>query len=583
MDLNVFTFDHDLTLAIVLANADGTVYHRYGGRESLSPMNMGTLVNVMRDGLHTHLNYQKRPDPPELGPPFHLDEIVQNRLHGRIQPVMGCYHCHYAREAKQYLMMESGAWTPDQYWIYPETKRIGLIMDQLRQNRVSEVILHSPAAKAGLQTGDVLKRVGGKRVLTKYDIQWILHETDPEASSLSFVAEREEQRVEGQLELAPEWKVGDPADYLWRVRNVYTRHMEKFLPAPGFIGESLSVAEQSRQKLPEPNFALKITALNAGTHLAGIRIGDVVTSAAGRSRFDSVRDFHAWCEALRRKGRDIRMQVFRQGEELNVMVPLSSLNYSRVEKAPKVVLGFIVQQLSGGAGLRVGNVTERGSAERAGVVVGDRIAMIDGRRFNSRAAVVSYLHDKAPGDLLTVDLIRNGVPRQVGFVLSGEEARQSKVARLTEPVSHDGQELACVIAINVPEEKHIYSMHQKGFGVSTNVSFRGVGYELLGTTQEPSPEKVELSGMDPMWIHRGRVEFRQRIRVTDSERFQLLLQVYAQVCDEQRCHEFRAVVGSDGAQVTFTDYQGRFQSRPEIRVHGGNRETEDVDPGVSPN
>ncbi len=46
VDLNTFTFDHDLTMAVVLAHPDGTVYHRYGGRADLSPMSMDGLVEM---------------------------------------------------------------------------------------------------------------------------------------------------------------------------------------------------------------------------------------------------------------------------------------------------------------------------------------------------------------------------------------------------------------------------------------------------------------------------------------------------------------------------------------------------------
>jgi len=254
---------------------------------------------------------------------------------------------------------------------------------------------------------------------------------------------------------------------------------------------------------------------------------------------------------------------------MNVMVPLASLNYSRVEKAPQAVLGFIVQQLSGGAGLRVGHVTDGCSAERAGLLIGDRIERIDGKKMASHEAVLEHLNYKAPGDLLTIDVRRDGKPLEFGFVLSGEEERRSEVARFDEPVTESGQELTCTVTINLPEGKHIYSMHRRGFGVPTQLSFRGRGYELVGSAEEPPPAKVVSEGLEPTWILEGRVELRQRIRVTDVERFQVLLQIYAQVCDEERCHEFRAVVGSDGSAGEFSEYRGRFERQPKIEL--GNR------------
>ena len=35
-------------MAIVLANEDGTVYHRYGGRTNVSPMNMDGLLEMVK-------------------------------------------------------------------------------------------------------------------------------------------------------------------------------------------------------------------------------------------------------------------------------------------------------------------------------------------------------------------------------------------------------------------------------------------------------------------------------------------------------------------------------------------------------
>jgi hypothetical protein len=127
-----------------------------------------------------------------------------------------------------------------------------------------------------------------------------------------------------------------------------------------------------------------------------------------------------------------------------------------------------------------------------------------------------------------------------------------------------------VVTIDLPEDKHVYSMHQSGFGVPTQLEFRGRGYELLGAAAEPEPRKVESGALLPMWILSGKVELRQRLRVTDAERFQLLLQIYAKVCDEERCHEFRTVVGCDGADGSFVEYRGRFHQHPAAPLNHSN-------------
>lgn len=568
VDLNVFRFDHDLTMAIVLANADGTVYHRYGGRTGLSPMSMTGLVGLMRDGLRTHQDYERAPDPPEPEPPLLLPELAAEKLQGRIAPMFGCFHCHYAREARQYLALEAGTWTPDQFWIFPEPKRIGLRMDQKQQAVVQAVHSESAAAAAGIKVGDQLRTLQGTRVLTKYDIQWILDELDDREQSLSFTLDRDGQTVSGSLALAEGWKVGDPADYSWRVRNVYTEHMVKFLPAPGFTGEQLTDEELQSQKLPKGSFALRIKELNYGTHLAGVRRGDVVLSAGGRADFTSHRDFYLWCETQRRSGRDLRVGLLRQGAELSLMISLDYLNYSKIEKAPRATLGFIVQQLPGADGLRVGHVTDGCSAEKAGVLVGDRICAVDGKEVRFAKVLRAILDNKDPGELLTMDVTREGIPHQVGFVLSGDEVSRSDVARLSEKVTNRGQELTCEVTIKLPSDKHIYSMHRKGVGVPTQLEFRGRGYTLLGPTMEPEPRMIAQEGQESTWILDGEVTLRQVIRITNPDDFRLLVQVYAQVCDETRCHEFRAIIENDGLDETFSEYRGHFDRQPEIPVSG---------------
>jgi hypothetical protein len=341
--------------------------------------------------------------------------------------------------------------------------------------------------------------------------------------------------------------------------------MMKFLPAPGFIGVPLPEAERMSLGLAKEAFALKITQLNYGTHLAGVRRGDVVLRAGGKSEFHSVRDFYSWCELQRRSGRDLRLGLIRQGGELSLMVSRIYLNYSKVEKAPRAGLGFIVQQLPGNGGLRVGNVTDGCSAERAGVMVGDRIVALDGTKVSASAELTGILDNKLPGDLLTMDVMHDGKFSQVGFVLSGEEESRSEVARLSAKVTAAGQELNCVVTIKLPVDKHVYSMHRSGFGVPTQLEFRGQGYRLLGKAREPEPRKIEgAAGVADMWVLDGTVELKQTIEVTDPESFHLFLQVYAQVCDDVRCHEFRAILANDGSEEPFSEFRGYFDRQAEV-------------------
>lgn len=559
IDLSLFPFDFDLTMAVLLANADGTVYHRYGGRTHVSPMSMEGLVDIMRKGAKTHRHYLMNPAPPLKGEPLLLPEVVNEQLKGVMQPVTGCFHCHYAREAKQLLTLNDGDWTPDKFWIFPLPDRLGLIMDQKQQYRVKNVIPESAAAVAGIEAGDLIESLDGKRVLSKYDIQWLLEQADGGAVEMPFSLLRGKLLITGKLALGAGWKVGVPVEYAWRTENPFTAHMVKFLPAPGLVGDLLAAGELKSLGLPEDRFALRVTKLNYGPHQAGIRIGDVILGVAGKSDFDTARDFYAWCEELRRAGRDIKIQVRRAGNELAMMVSLSYLNYSRMERAPRVDIGFVAQQLPGDGGVRVGHVTDDSSAENAGLSIGDRIVLVDGKRVPTREQFLAQVDQKAPGDLIMIDLTRDGKARQLSYILPGENQVRSDVARLSEEVSGKGQRLNCSVAINLPPGRHIYSAHKKSLGVPTRVEFRGTGYRLIGRLTEPEPEPS--AGGD--WILEGQVELKQEIEITKPQEFQMLLQVYAQVCDDESCHEFRAILQNDGG-VEFFEFRGDFDRQPKL-------------------
>ena len=565
LDLNLFAFDYDLTMAILLAHPDGTVFHRYGGRTHRSPMNMDTLVDLMKQGLASYRSYLANPAPPPAKPPVRVRELILDRMKGRMKPMFGCLHCHYVREARQNLSLEAGTWAPNQFWIWPLPSRIGLKMNQQRQYEVEQVAVGSAADVAGIEPGDVLQRLAGRRILTKQDIQWVLNECEDEAISLPFELSREGQKITGELRLAPAWKTGDPEDYKWRVRNIFTRHMLKFLPAPGVIEERLSAQEIHELGLKDRTFGLRIERLNYSSYLAGLRADDVVLGADGRTDFATATDFYRHCELLRRAGRDIRMELVRQGSVMNVMVSLNSLNSSRIETAPRVVLGFIAQELAGGRGLRVGNVTDGSAADKAGVRLGDRVVTVGGKQPRTFAALQSLLNNKSPGDLLTLKVTREGELLQFGYILQDEQARQSELAHLSGKVTERGQILECEVTLKLPPDKHVYSMHRKGFGVPTQLEFRGSGFRVIGATTEPTPQKIETPGLEPQFVLHGTVKLQQTIKVTDPERFLLLIHAYAQVCDDKACHEFRAVIGNDGSDKTFNEFRGNFEKQPTVR------------------
>ncbi|GEM_PF-1309052 len=564
VDLSDFPFDYDLTLAILLSHPDGTVYHRYGGRTHVSPMQMSGLMDLLKGGLETHRKYVKNPNPPKKKKPLVVSQLVEMELSHKMKPVYGCYHCHHVREAQQSLSIKMDTWKPDQYWIWPEPSRIGLVMDQKQQNLVTDVVADSAAEVAGVKRGDVLLTLSGKRMLSKYDIQWILESSPSSEMELAFKVSRAGELVSGKMKLEEAWKVGDPKEDDWRVSNIFTRHMQKYLPTPGLTGDKLEGNELMIHRLHAGEFAMKVTRLNYGTHLAGVRIGDIVISASGKSDFKSARDFFHWCEVERRAGRDLELGLIRKDKRMRMMVNLNYLNFPSVERSPEAVLGFTAQEVGWDSGLRVGNVKEGSSAESTGLKHGDGILLVDGQKITEYKALENHLNLKSPGDFLTLKIRRGGKVYDFAYMLADKDAEKSDLAVLSDRVKEKDQELTCLISMNLKDGKHIYSMHQKGMGLPTRLEFRGAGFKLLGEINEPAPRKMG-EGDGVTWVLEGAVLFKQKIEVTDPAHFQLVIRAYAQICDETSCSELQSVIFSRGGDVGFTEFQGDFESLPEVK------------------
>jgi hypothetical protein len=371
--------------------------------------------------------------------------------------------------------------------------------------------------------------------------------------------------VIGTLELDEAWKVGDPDEYGWRVRNVFTQHMRKILPTPGLVGVQLSTDELLTLGLREGQFALKVTGLNGGTYLAGLREGDVILGVGSDEAFQSPQEFYRFCELSRLTRKDIAISLLRGSNNMRLMVSLNYLNYTSIAESPEVVLGFIAQELPGDGGLRVGNVTPGSNAEETGLRLGDRIVLVDNEAIRTFKGIERKLDNKAPGEILTLQVRRGEEDLTVSYVLMDKISRVNEIARLPEPVTTRDQVIQCRIAIELEKDHYTYSAHKTSLGLPTTAEFRGQGYALVGSLDEPPPTRKEEEGMgETSWIHKGQVQLAQSIRVTDLERFQLVLRVYLQICDDRSCHEFTDVVVADGKSTAMMDFQGDFKSTPSL-------------------
>ncbi|MCA8976091.1 MAG: PDZ domain-containing protein [Planctomycetes bacterium] len=320
VDLGLVRFDFDLTFAVVLMHADGTVYHRYGSRGPASAdgyLSLSSLARLLTDALPEHRAYDRDPKPPRAEEPRPAIELpaLQRRIASGQK--IDCVHCHTINDAERKDGIRPQSGHPDEVYVFPDPERVGLTLDREQQNVVAAVTPDSPAATAGLRAGDVLLQLGNARILTFADVQWQLHNTRSGQTVLPLSFRREDEESSTNLLLAADWKRCDPADYAWRP------YKWTLSPAPGFGGPTLDAEQKAKLGLAPEQFAMRVRYLvtwgerahrGRAAAGAGLEQCDVLLSFAGKSDFTSTAHFHAWVRLTRKADEEVEFVVLRGGE-----------------------------------------------------------------------------------------------------------------------------------------------------------------------------------------------------------------------------------------------------------------------------
>jgi predicted metalloprotease with PDZ domain len=328
VDLNLIRFDFDLTMAIVLMHPDGTIYHRYGSRGAGDPtgwMSVPSLARLLRDTLAEHRAHRPKATDEALAALLPIDLPPLRRKIDAGQDV-DCVHCHTIHDMEHALAVEEGRWRDGDQWIHPDPAQVGVQLDADDQSLLRAVTADSAAARAGLQAGDRLLRLGAQpRVRTMADAQWALHLAAPGDTGIELTFARDGRERAATLQLEAGWKARSPEAYAWRP------YKWNLSPAPGFGGPALNADEKRALGLEPAQFAFRVQYLvNWGENAhrgraaakAGIRTGDVVLSFAGKHDFVSIDHFHAWVPLTRRAGEEVEVVLLRGGEKRTVRYAL---------------------------------------------------------------------------------------------------------------------------------------------------------------------------------------------------------------------------------------------------------------------
>jgi serine protease Do len=313
VDLNVFTFDYDLTWAAFFLSADEKVYGRFGGRDAGPAdkyLTQPGLKHAMRAALAAHKKEPKaKPaaDPKPAKTPEQFESAKK-----RLRPD-ACIHCHQVYDFRREDLKAAKKWTLDEVWVYPLPENVGLSVDPDQGDRVKAVAEKSAAAKAGLKVGDVLKSVNGVPVASFADVRQGLH-LAPASGKVAVSWERDGKEQKAELELAEGWR---KTDISWRAS------MWGLEPAASVHGKDLDADEKKELKLSPKALAFRQGNFVPGpAKAAGIRQGDVILGIDDKELEMTMLQFNAYVRLNYKVGDKVTFNVIRDGKRLNIPMAL---------------------------------------------------------------------------------------------------------------------------------------------------------------------------------------------------------------------------------------------------------------------
>jgi len=317
IDLRRFTFDWDLTFAALAMNADGTIYHRYGGRDWRGSdvwLSNASFQAFLRAGLAAHAGGAATTADQEAEPPLILEELPAYKSRDKGE----CIHCHMVFPSLREEAQREKTWELEDIWVYPPPERIGIDLDRDNQRRVTSVAKGSPAARAGVQIGDQLVSLAGDMIAGASDVSATLQNISPGGGDQKLAIERDGERLQLTLPLEEGWRQGTPKSFSWRPSK-WT-----LTPAPGFGGKILGEEELTTLGLQPDQFAMRVDyivtwgngrRLGKNAIAAGLREGMIVLGTSEKRDFLDGHHFHAWWRLTRKPGDMVELVTWRDGAE----------------------------------------------------------------------------------------------------------------------------------------------------------------------------------------------------------------------------------------------------------------------------
>jgi hypothetical protein len=336
LDLRLFQYDYDQSLAAFALNADRTIYGRYGTRshetESVDDVSVEGFARFLEKVLELHQAYPGNKDAlaakhgpaPVVATPEEFPSLkgrFTSTLDEKGQIAKSCIHCHQVGEALRQVHRDKDEPIPDEVLFpYPLPNALGLKMDPRQAARVLDVAEGSCAANAGFRAGDDLVTLEGQALTSIADIQWVL-QSSGKKPALKAVVDRNGKRQDVTLELKPDWRRN--GDISWRATSWDLRRMT----TGGMRLDALPSEARTKLGLSEQTMALVARHVGEyGAHAAaknaGFRKGDVLIEVGGRSDLMTESQMMSWLVNARQKGDKVPVVILREGKRIPLELPM---------------------------------------------------------------------------------------------------------------------------------------------------------------------------------------------------------------------------------------------------------------------
>jgi serine protease Do len=297
LDLSRFQFDYDLSFSAILFNGDGTTYGRYGSwLHQKDPLNKTTasFKKALEAALAIHQGYPankaalsgKQGGPTPYQTPIEFPALAgkyQSKLDWNGKVMASCVHCHMVGDAFRAHYRSQNKPVPVE-WIYPqpsiETLGITLATDEVA--KVEAVAAGSPAAKAGVQTGDSFTSINQQPLVSIADVSWVLHRS-PDSGSLPATLLQGGKETAVPLELPAGWRLR--SDIGKRVGTWPMRAMA----FGGMKMDDLTDEERATLSLDKTQMALRVHHVgeygpHAAAKKAGFKKDDIIIQIADQKQ-----------------------------------------------------------------------------------------------------------------------------------------------------------------------------------------------------------------------------------------------------------------------------------------------------------